>query len=88
MPGVDRVGRASLRAAKLPGWRARLAEVDGELGAMHGVPLRRAAYTGNVHPSITRANRLSDSRIARGARLEREAAQFRALIGTSEKEES
>ena len=76
------------RAARLPGWKARLAEVEAELAAMHGVPLDRAAYTGNVHPTITRANRLSDSRAARGARLEREASQLRALIGTSEKEES
>ena len=80
---------ATDRAILAPTKRARLADVEAEIARREpSAPLDRAAYTGNVHPSITRTNHLSDSRIARGARLEREASQLRALIGTSEKEES
>lgn len=73
--------RAEIRAARLPVWRERLAMIDAELADMARAPLDRAAYTGNVHPSITRSNALTSARIERSARLEREASRLRALIG-------
>ena len=67
-------------AARIPGWRARLAEVEAELAAGgSSLPLDRAAYTGN-HPGLP-ARHLAAGHVERMAHLTREADRLRALIG-------
>ena len=73
---------ADKRARLLPEKRARLAEVEAEIARRQpALPSDRAAYTGNVHPSIARRSHLSDANVARMAALHREANLLRAWIG-------
>jgi len=72
---------ATDRAILLPIKRARLADVEAEIARREPkLPNDRAAYTGNVHPSIARRGHLSDTNVARMAALHREADQLRAWI--------
>lgn len=69
--------RAILRPAKL----ARLAAVEAEIARREpALPNDRAAYTGNVHPSIARRGHLTDTNVTRMAALHREADQLRAWL--------
>ena len=70
---------ADKRARLMPEKRARLAEVEAQL-ARHPLPADRAAYTGNVHPSIARRGHLTDTNVTRMAALHREADQLRAWL--------
>lgn len=76
------------RAAKVPGWRAELADVEQEIAreqARLSPALDRAAVGGNVHPSVARRQERANERDARiGARLRqlnRRAADLRDRIG-------
>lgn len=69
--------RAILRPVK----RARLAEIEVEIARREpSLPNDRAAYTGNVHPSIARRGHLTDTNVTRMAALHREADQLRAWL--------
>ena len=74
---------ATDRAILAPTKRARLADVEAEIARREpSAPLDRAAYTGNVHPSIARRRRshLTDTNVTRMAALHREADQLRAWL--------
>ena len=72
---------ATDRAILAPTKRARLADVEAEIARREpSAPLDRAAYTGNVHPSIARRPHLTDTNVARMAALHREADQLRAWL--------
>ena len=72
---------ATDRAILLPAKRARLADVEAEIARREPkLPNDRAAYTGNVHPSIARRGHLSDANVTRMAALHREAEQLRNWI--------
>ena len=72
---------ATDRAILAPMKRARLADVEAEIARREpSAPLDRAAYTGNVHPSIARRPHLTDTNVSRMAALHREADQLRAWL--------
>ena len=72
---------ATDRAILAPAKRARLADVEAEIARREpSAPLDRAAYTGNVHPSIARRPHLTDTNVSRVAALHREADQLRAWL--------
>ena len=72
---------ATDRAILAPTKRARLADVEAEIARREpSAPLDRAAYTGNVHPSIARRPHLTDTNVTRMAALHREADQLRAWL--------
>ena len=72
---------ATDRAILAPAKRARLADVEAEIARREpSAPLDRAAYTGNVHPSIARRSHLTDANVTRMAALHREADQLRAWL--------
>lgn len=77
---------AERRAAALPGWREELEKVEAEMNRLD--PPRpdnydRAAYGGNVHPSIQRkrAAFMSDSRVQRMAALSRRHEELVQNLG-------
>ena len=72
---------ATDRAILAPTKRARLADVEAEIARREpSMPKDRAAYTGNVHPSIARRPHLTDTNVTRMAALHREADQLRAWL--------
>ena len=72
---------ATDRAILAPMKRARLADVEAEIARREpSAPLDRAAYTGNIHPSIARRPHLTDTNVTRMAALHREADQLRAWL--------
>ena len=72
---------ATDRAILAPMKRARLADIEAEIARREpSAPLDRAAYTGNVHPSIARRPHLTDTNVTRMAALHREADQLRAWL--------
>ena len=76
--------RAARRAENLPKWRERLTQVESEMNQLDPPrPNDRAAYTGQVHPSITkkRLNNLSDSKVQKLAALAREHQDLTQKIG-------
>ena len=76
--------RAAERARLLPIKQARLAQVEAEMARLDPPrPVDRAAYTGYVHPSITKKRRrfLSDSRVSRMAALVEEHRSLTAWLG-------
>lgn len=80
----EREKRAEWRAESLPKWRAELARVEARMNVLDPPrPADRAAYTGCVHPSITKRRRafMSDSRVMEMGTLSRRAQELRSLIG-------
>lgn len=73
------------RAAHLPQWKSELAYVQAEINRLDppAVNTDRAAYGGNVHPSILRKRRaaLSDSRVQKMAELWRRHDELTSKIG-------
>ena len=81
--------RQAMLTTLAPEKRRRLATVEAEIARREPtVPADRAAYTGNVHPSIARRRHLTDANVARMAALVREAEQLRAEIATIERPNS
>ena len=77
----DAIEAAAERGRLAPAKRARLADVEAEIARREpSAPLDRAAYTGNVHPSIARRPHLTDTNVTRMAALHREADQLRAWL--------
>lgn len=75
--------RIEYRAKMLPEWEAELAKVEADMERYGGAPTTdRAAYGGEVHPSIQRAQlrQLSDTNVQRMARLSRRAEELRRKI--------
>ena len=76
--------RAEYRARKLPEWKAELAKVEADMERYGGSPTTdRAAYGGETHPSIRKAQlrQLSDTNVQRMAKLARRAERLREQIG-------
>ncbi|MEO9246446.1 hypothetical protein ABDK96_01980 [Citricoccus nitrophenolicus] len=83
---AKREKRTDDRARNLPGWKAELEKVTAEINRLD--PPRpsdydRAAYGGQVHPSITKKRRafMSDSRVQKMAALTRRHEQLTRKIG-------
>ena len=75
--------RIEYRAKMLPEWEAELAKVEADMERYGGAPTTdRAAYGGEVHPSIQRQQlrQLSDTNVQRMARLSRRAEELRRKI--------
>lgn len=76
---------AATRAEMLPKWRARLERIDRRIAVLDPpvATTDRAAYGGEVHPSIVRSQRaaLSDSKVAEMADLLRERDHLVRRIG-------
>lgn len=70
---IQRIDRSrARRAEQLPKWREELARVESQINRLDPPrPDDRAAYTGYVHPGITKKRRafMSDSRVQKMAAL-------------------
>lgn len=83
-----REASAQRRAEQLPKWRAELEKVTAEINRLDPPPATtdRAAYGGNVHPSITRQRRafMSDTRVQKMAALTRRHEELTRKIGATQ----
>jgi hypothetical protein len=76
--------RAEYRSRMLPEWKAELAKVEALMERYGSAPTTdRAAYGGETHPSIQKAQlrQLSDTNVQRMAKLARRAERLREQIG-------
>lgn len=76
---------AARREEMLPKWRERLARIEARIAVLDPPTMTtdRAAYGGEIHPSIQRSQRagMSDARVAEMAQLHRDRDHLLRMIG-------